>query len=181
MFPSVFIRRARQLGRRRALQAAGLSLLLAYVGGAVVFAPAPQRLNLLWFNRVGYWPSLVLASLVLLGAAWLGGSWTGAAIGRHPRRAALIGAVAGILALLLTTLLGSGWNFAQQALRFMPFPGTTPADFERHVRDCLVDYVGKPLAWVMPLGSVVAGLLGAWAGRRLRADLARLEEGRAVG
>ena len=107
----------------------------------------------------------------------VGGSWAGAAIGRHPHRAGRIGAAGGVLLLLLSVLVSGGWNFAQAAIRFMPFPGTTAADFEQHLWACLLDYVGKPLAWVLPLGSVLAGLLGAWTGRRIRTDLSKVLAG----
>ncbi|RTQ45725.1 hypothetical protein EJV47_24885 [Hymenobacter gummosus] len=164
---------ARALGRRRALQAAALGGLLTYAAAAAAFAPAGQRLRLLWPGRTEFGPSLAVAGFVLLGGAALAGTWAGPAIGRRPGRAAGIGAVGGIGVLLLAALAGSGWNFAQHAIRFAPFPGTTAADYQQHLRDCLADYVGKPLAYVLPLGSVGAGLLGAWAGRGVRAGLAR--------
>lgn len=169
---TVFTRQARRLGRRYALQTATASLLLAYGGAAVVFAAPSQLVDSTWVRRADYWPSLALAGLTLLGGAALSGGWAGAAIGRRPGRAGWVGAAGGVLLLLAATLVGSGWNAGQHALRFMPFPGTTAADFNQHVQDTLLDYVGKPLAWVMPLGSVVAGLLGAWTGRRIRAGLA---------
>jgi hypothetical protein len=78
------------------------------------------------------------------------------------------GAAYGVLTLLTVALVGSGWNFAQEAIRLAPFPGTTPNDFHRHVLDSLYDYVAKPLAWVMPLSSVVAAGLGAWFRQRVR-------------
>ena len=135
-------------------------------------APSDKRFDLAWIARFDFWPSLALAGGTLYGCAWLYGGWAGAAIQRRPQRAWQTGAAYGVLALLTVTLVGSSWNFAQEAIRYAPFPGTTGADFRQHVLYSLEDYVGKPLAWVMPLGSVVAGLLGAWYGQRVKKVLA---------
>ena len=159
---------AKRIGRAQAAQGVTLGLGLAYGVGAVAFAPSTQRIAPGWITRVDYWPSLALAGGALYGCAWLYGGWAGAAIGRRPARAAGVGAAYGALTLLTVTLVGSGWNFAQEAIRYAPFPGTTPNDFSRHVGDSLYDYVAKPLAWIMPLGSLVAAGLGAWFGRRVR-------------
>lgn len=159
---------ARRIGRAQATQGVTVGLGLAYGAGALTLGPSTQRIAPGWITRVDYWPSLVLAGGALYGCAWLYGGWAGAAIGRRPRRAAGVGAAYGVLTLLTVTLVGSGWNFAQAAARFASFPGTALDDFSRHVGDSLYDYVAKPLAWIMPLGSVVAAGLGAWFGRRVR-------------
>ena len=162
---------AKKTGRVQAAQGVTLGLALAYGVGAVAFAPPPQRLAPGWIAQVDYWPSLALAGGALYGCAWLYGGWAGAAIGRRPASAARVGATYGALTLLTVTLVGSGWNFAEDAIRFAPFPGTTPGDFSRHVGNSLYDYVAKPLLWIMPLGSVLAAGLGAWFGRRVRQRL----------
>lgn len=163
---------AKQTGRTQAALAATSGLTLAYLLGAVAMAPSDKRFDPAWIARFDFWPSLALAGGTLYGCAWLYGGWAGAAIERRPHRTWQTGATYGILTLLTVTLVGSSWNFAQEAIRYAPFPGTTGADFHSHVADSLEDYVEKPLAWVMPLGSVVAGLLGAWYGRRVRKALA---------
>ena len=167
---------APRLGRTQAALAVTLGLGLAYLLGGVVLARAPQRLDLTWLVRFRFWPSLALAAGTLYGCAWLYGGWAGAAIGRHPPRAGLTGAAYGVLTLATATLVGGGWNFIQEGLRLAPFPGTTGADFRQHLLYSLQDYVLKPLAWVLPLGSLAAGLLGGWYGRRVRHALAAANE-----
>ena len=159
---------AKRIGRAQALKGVTVGLGLAYPVGALTLGPSTQRIAPGWIARVSYWPSLALAGGALYGCAWLYGGWAGAAIGRRPGSAVRVGAAYGALTLLTVTLVGSGWNFAQEVIRFAPFPGTTADDFRRHVGYSLYDYVAKPLAWIMPLGSVVAAGLGAWFGRRVR-------------
>lgn len=159
---------ATRIGRAQAAQGVTLGLGLAYSVGALALGPSTQRIAPGWVARVDYWPSLALAGGALYGGAWLGGGWAGAAIARRPAAALRIGAAYGVLMLLTGTLVGSGWNFAQETLRAAPFPGTMPGVFSRHVQDDLYDYVAKPLAWILPLGSVVAAGLGVWFGRRVR-------------
>lgn len=99
--------------------------------------------------------------------ALYGGTWVfGRPDGRPPKRAGWRGAASGVLTLLAAIVLAGSWNAVQDALRFAPFPGTTASDFYRHLGYSFYDYIVKPLAWIMPLGSVVAGLLGWWVGRR---------------
>jgi hypothetical protein len=171
---------AKGIGRAQAAQGVTLGLGLAYGVGALGFAPPTQRIAPGWIGQVDFWPSLVLAGGALYGCAWLYGGWAGAAIKRRPARAAGVGAAYGALTLLTVTLVGSGWSFAQEAVRFAPFPGTTSDDVSRHVGDSLYDYVVKPLVWIMPLGSVVAAGLGAWFGRRVRQRLGQDNSGLAA-
>lgn len=157
---SAQLQHARQCGRRPALQAATLGLTA--VGLTAIGALNGS------LGKSDYWPSLGLAGLALYGSAWLYGGWAGTAIVCRQRPPWLTGAGYGVLTLGTALLAGCSWNFAQEAIRYAPFPGTTPADFQQHVQDSFVDYIGKPLAWVMPLGSVLAALLGGWTGRRIR-------------
>jgi hypothetical protein len=145
------------------LRAVTIGLLAAYLLAALGFARPGQVADFGWPTRFGFGPGLLLAVLVLYGVAWVLGSWSGK---RGPRHAGWRGAVYGVLALLTAVVLAGGWNAAQEIVRFAPFPGTTAADFYRHVGDCCYDYIVKPLAYIMPLGSLVASLLGWWAGRR---------------
>ncbi|MGI4870365.1 MAG: hypothetical protein ACRYFX_04200 [Janthinobacterium lividum] len=159
---------AKRIGRWQAAQAVTGGLGLAYLLAAVVLAPSTQRIDWGWLSRFDFWPSLLLAAATLYGCAWLYGGWAGQAIINRQRGAWWVGASVGVLTLLTTTLVGSAWNFGQEALRFAPFPGTPAAVFQAHVANSLYDYVAKPLAWIMPLGSVLAAGLGSWFGWRIR-------------
>lgn len=158
-----------RIGRAQAALALTPGLGLAYLIGATGLAPAGQRFDPTWLGRFDFWPSLALAGGTLYGCAWLYGGWAGTAIARHPQRAGRVGAACGVLSLATAALVGAGWNFGQEALRYAPFPGTTGADYRQYLGGLAVDYVGKPLAYALPLGSLVAALLGAWAGRRTKA------------
>jgi hypothetical protein len=76
------------------------------------------------------------------------------------------GVAYGVLTLLAIGVLVGGYNAGEEALRFAPFPGTTAADFYRHLGDECYDYIVKPLVYIMPLGNLVAGSVGWWTGRR---------------
>lgn len=150
---------ARQAGRQPSLQMATLGLTgagLLYVG------------SLGGLGKTELWPSLGLATLALYSSAWLCGGWAGTAIHCRHRSPWLTGAAYGELTLCTTLLVGCSWNFAQDAIRYAPFPGTTSADMQAHVQSSFEDYVLKPLAWVLPLGTVLAVLLGGWTGGRIR-------------
>ena len=43
-----------------------------------------------------------------------------------------------------------------------PFPGSTAAAFYKPFDYFCYEYLGEPLAWIMPLGSMAAALLGCW-------------------
>ncbi|MBF9221309.1 hypothetical protein [Hymenobacter ruricola] len=144
---------ARRAGRRPSLQTATLGLTgagLLYIG------------SLGSLGQAELWPSLGLATLALYGSAWLYGGWAGTAIHCRHRAPWLTGAAYGELALCTTLVVACSWNVAQEAIRYAPFPGTTGADFRAHVQDSFEDYLLKPLAWVLPLGTVLAVLLGGW-------------------
>ena len=149
--------------RTPAFWAATIGLSLAYLAAALIFARSGHVVDFGWPGRFYFGPSLLLGVPVLYGGAWLFGR---RAAGQRPSRAGWWGAAGGVLTLLATIVLVGGYNAAEEALRFMPFPGTTAADFYRHLGHACYDYIVKPLAWVMPLGCLVAGPLGWWAGRR---------------
>jgi len=149
--------------RVRALRAVTIGLVLAYLVAALAFARAGQVVDLGWPARFNAVPSLLLAVLVLYSMAWALGNWSAKG---GPGHAGWRGAVYGVLALLAAVVLAGGWNAAQAMVRFAPYSGTTAADFGGQLGDACYDYIVKPLLWIMPLGSLVAGLLGWWVGRR---------------
>lgn len=153
---------AHRAGRRPSLQTATLGL----TGAGLLYVGALGDLG-----KPEAWPSLGLAVLTLYASAWLYGGWAGTAIHCHHRSPWLTGAAYGQLTLCTTLVVACSWNVAQDALRFAPFPGTTGADFRAHVQDAFEDYLLKPLAWVLPVGTVLAVLLGGWTGRRIRQQL----------
>jgi hypothetical protein len=146
--------------------AATAGLGLAYLGGALVFAHIGQNLNFGWLGRFDLGPSLLLGIVLLYGGAWLFWRRSG---GQPLKRAGWRGAAYGVLTPLAIVVLVGGYNAAEDALRFAPFPGTTAADFYWHLGDECYNYIVKPLAYLLPLGSLVTGPLGWWAGRRAAA------------
>ena len=159
---------ARRLGRRQALLGATVGLAAGYALGAVGLAPSTQAVDWSWPGRFDVGGSLLLAAGAVYAGAWLGGGWAGVAILHRGRRAGWTGAAVGAGTLLAATLAAAGSNFGQEALRYWPLPGTTAADFNQHLRDTASNYVGKPLAWVLPLGLPAAALLGAALSGRIR-------------
>jgi hypothetical protein len=154
---------ARPFIRTPVFWGATTGLGLAYLGGALVLAHTDQVLNFGWLSRFDFGPSLLLGVLILYGGACLFWRRSG---GQPPQRAGWRGAAYGVLIPLAIIVLVGGYNAAEAALHFMPFPGTTAADFYRNFGNECFNYIVKPLAYIMPLGSLVTGPLGWWAGRR---------------
>ena len=158
---------ARRFIRTPVFWAATAGLGLAYLGGALVFAHTGETLNFGWLDRFDFGPSLLLGMLVLYGGAWL--FWRRS--GGQPRaRAGWRGAAYGVLTPLAVIVLVGGYNAADEALRLAPFYGATVAGFGSQSGSECFNYIVKPLAYIMPLGSLVAGPLGWWAGRRAAAS-----------
>ncbi len=153
----------RPFSRSPVFRAATLALGLAYLGGALIFAHTGETLNFRWLSRFDFGPSLLLGVLVLYGGAWLFWRRSGH---QPPARAGWRGAAYGVLVPLAVIVLVGGYNAAEEALRFPAFPGAAAADFYQHFGDECYNYIVKPLAYIMPLGSLVGGPLGWWAGRR---------------
>lgn len=149
--------------RTRAYTAVTVGLGLAYLVAALGFARPGQFVDFTWPSRFDFGLGLPLGLLALYGGAW----WYGRPLGnRPPRSAGWRGAVYGVLTLLGAVVLVGSWNAAEEVLRWVPFPGTTATDFYQNIGDSYYDYIVKPLFYIMPLGSVVAGLLGWWVGNR---------------
>jgi hypothetical protein len=129
--------------------AATAGLGRAYLGGALVFAHTNEVLNFGWLGRFDFGPSLLLGVLILYGGAWLFWRRSG---GQPPARAGWRGAAIGVLV--------GGYNAAEEALRLAPFYGATVAGFCQQFGIECFNYIVKPLAYLLPPGSLVAGPLG---------------------
>ena len=151
--------------RRRAYLAVTLGLGLAYLLAALALPQAGEVADFGWPSRFDIWSGLWLVLLALYGGAWLLGRQTNTNRPRPPHDG-WRDVVYGVLALLVLVVLVGGWNVAQDAGNFAHFPGITAADFCRYVGDSCYDYMLKPLVYIMPLGSLVAGPLGWWIGRQ---------------
>ena len=75
-------------------------------------------------------------------------------------RAGWWGALYGVLMLLATVVLVGGCNAAFDVVGNSD--SSTAAGFLPQFGDACYDYIVKPMGYIMPLGSLVAGLLG-WA------------------
>jgi hypothetical protein len=100
--------------------------------------------------------------LILYAGAWL--FWRRSS-GQPLPRAGWRGAAYGVLTPLAIVVLVGGYNAADEALRLAPC-GSTAADLARWFGDECYNYIVKPLGYLLPLGSLVAGPRGWWAGRR---------------
>ncbi|TPG66529.1 hypothetical protein [Hymenobacter nivis] len=136
---------------------------LIYLVGALVFAHTGEALNFGWLSRFDFGPSLLLGVAILYGGAWLFWRRSG---GQPPQRAGWRGAAYGVLTPLAIIVLVGGYNAADEALRLAPYYGATVAGFCEYFGSECFNYIVKPLAYIMPLGSLVAGPLGWWVGRR---------------
>jgi hypothetical protein len=143
--------------------AATLGLGLAYLGGALIFAHIGETMNFGWLGRFDFEPSLLLGILVLYGGSWLFWRRSGDQL---PARAGRRGAAYGVLTPLAIVVLVGGYNATEEALHLAPFYGATVAGFFQQFGTECFNYIVKPLAYLLPLGSLVAGPLGWWAGRR---------------
>lgn len=151
--------------RLRAYLAITLGLGLAYLLAALALARSSEVADFGWPSRFDIWSGLVIVLLALYGGAWLLGRQTTTSRPRPPHDG-WQDVVRGVLCLLALVVLVGVWNVAQDASHFAHFPGTTAAEFCGYVGDSCYDYIVKPLVYIMPLGSLVAGPLGWWVGRR---------------
>ena len=140
-----------------------IGLGIAYLVAALAFAGSGQTLDFGWPGRSDFGMSLLLAVLALYSVAGLLGKWNSKQ-GRPG--AGWRGAVYGVLALLAAIVVAGGWNAAADLIDNAHFRYSSVADFWQQLGYACYDYIVKPLVWIMPLGSIVAGLLGWWAGRR---------------
>ena len=152
--------------RTPAFRAVTIGLILAYLIAALAFARPGQVVNFGWPGQFGFGLSLVLGVLILYGGAWLSWRRIDSKPLQNRTQAGWRGAAYGVLILLATVVLVGGYNAIEDVLHFAPFPGTTTADFYQRLGDEWFNYIVKPLAHIMPLGGLVAGLLGWWVGRR---------------
>jgi hypothetical protein len=148
--------------RSRAFLAVTIALGLAYALAALAFAQPGEAADFGWPGRFNIWSGLLLVLLALYGGVWLLGR---RAVGSpRPRRAGWRGAAYGVLALLALVVLVGAWNAVRDVLSTSAH-GPTAAEFFRRLGDECFNYIVKPLVYIMPLGSLVAGPLGWWVGR----------------
>ncbi|MGI4735681.1 MAG: hypothetical protein ACRYG7_10935 [Janthinobacterium lividum] len=148
---------AATLGRSQTLLIVTIGAALAYLLAAAAFGKGSWLHCLGWINSFSYWPTLVVAAGALYLSAWVYGGWAGRAILLQHRSAWGLGVVVSEASLLTAAVVASSTVFWQEAL---PLRGP--------LTDALLDYLGKPIGWVMAGGWLPAALLGLWLGYRIK-------------
>ncbi|WP_046242305.1 hypothetical protein [Hymenobacter terrenus] len=148
---------ATTLGRSQTLFIVTIGAALAYLLAAAVFGTGSWLTSLLWLGSFDYWPNVLVAAGALYLSSWVYGGWAGRAILVAHRNAWGVGILVSEASLLTATVVASSTVFFREAL---PLQGT--------LADALVDYLGKPLWWVMGGGWLPAAMLGLWLGYRLK-------------
>lgn len=156
--------RAAWIGRRRALKAVAVGVLLAY-GLMAYFTNGWRGPALLWPAEFGYGWNLLIGTGVFGAAGCYFGGQAGRAVLVRQQPAGWAGAKCGVLTLLVTAALSGVPGFLQEGIALI---GTPDNPF--------VDYLYKPALWIVVFGFLPAALVGIWLGYSIKAAGRKAQE-----
>ena len=149
---------AKKIGSKQGLICVGIGLLIAQLIMTYMFTTDESFIkSFFWFHQIDFKLNIFIGVIIMILCGHFYGQIAGVQIRIKKRNFILVGILCG-LAVLLTTAFLCGWTgFFQEGIDNI---GTDDNPF--------VDYIIKPLFWILLFGIVPALLVGVWFGWRVK-------------
>ena len=152
------VKKAQQIGSKNAIISVASGLVIAQCIMTYFSFGDSLTTSILWFVEFGYTLNILAGLILSLSTAHYLGKKAGKRILIDKKNPALTGIVTGFAIILITTLCASLIGFFQEGIQNI---GTNDNPF--------VDYIIKPIFWVLFFGCIPVLLVGTLFGKSINA------------
>ncbi len=151
------ILRAKKIGSRQAIKAVTVGLIVAQL--IMTFLTLDNGLlnGFLWFTHFNYNLNLLIGAIFMYACGHIYGQKAGKEIIIKKRESFLVGFKYGLLTIVTTAFLASWTGFFQEGI-----------DKIGNDDDPFVDYIIKPVFWVLVFGFFPSVFIGLWFGNSIK-------------